>query len=151
MLTRPGHEPTIYRIGSRHANEQRTRTGYCRLQLRDEIGVNISCCFFYSFSAQDPIFYRRQKIGPTFRSFIRVSFGARRPQFLLELFCCDQSSVVPLLDNVTPIFMGLNLVHTIPFLSQTNYWLERSHFLDQKIAQTFRFSLRYLVYDKKSV
>ena len=49
MLTRPGHEPTIYRIGSRHANDQRTRTGFCRLQLRDEIGMNIS--FFRTLSA----------------------------------------------------------------------------------------------------
>ena len=90
------------------------RPTICRKQLREKIGVNVR--FFISVlsdwvSAHDPIFYRRQQIGPTLR-FLWECYLAHTARFLSEYYVAVRmNGDVSLFHNVTPIFIELKSAH----------------------------------------
>ena len=84
---------------------------FCRKELREKVGVEVR--FFLGLSQRRrPIFYRKQlreKIGPTFS---RTKSHRTRTDFLS---CVTIAGEVPLLDDVTPIYIELKSAHTDRF------------------------------------
>ena len=92
---------------------------FCRKELREEVGAKVR--FFLGLSQRTrPIFCRKQlreKIGPIFS---RTKSQRTRTDFLSELLCVTIIGEVLLLDDVTPIFLGLKSAHTERFFVVSN-------------------------------
>ena len=106
-------------------------------------------------SAHGPIIYRRHKIGPTIRSFYRSVMWRTRPLFFSQLLCCDNGRRCRPMSHcwiTSFLFLSGWSQRTDRFLiadklleGEVRYFLS-----NQKSAHTNRFSIRFLVYDKKN-
>ena len=125
---------------------------FCRKELRENVGVKVR--FFLGLSQRKrPTFCRKQlreKIGPIFS---RTKSQRTRTDFLSELLCVTIAGEVSLLDDVTPIFYRTEVSAHGPIFCRKQLREKIGAILisEQKSAHTNRFSLRFFVYDKKSV
>ena len=87
---------------------------FCRKDLREK--VRVKARFFLRLSQRTrPIFCRKQLREKIRSIFSRTKSQRTRTNFLSKLLCVTIAGEDPLLDDVTPIFIGLKSAHTDRF------------------------------------
>ena len=100
---------------------------FCRIQLRQKLEW-MSDFLLNCFSEHYLTFLLQTKNWTSHDIFMEVTFLlAHTCRFSLELLCCD-NCWGPIFGSCRYDFNGLELAHTVQFLSQTNYRIKRLDF-----------------------
>ena len=92
---------------------------FCRKELREKVRVKVR--FFLRLSQRTRPFFLSQAAPRKNRiDFFSDQKSAYTDRFLSELLCVTIIGEVPLLDDVTPIFLGLKSAHTDRFFVVSN-------------------------------
>ena len=87
---------------------------FCRKELREKVGVKVR--FFLGLSQHRRPYFLSQAASRKNRTdFFSDQKSAHTDRFLSELLYVTIAGVGPLLDDVTPIFIGLKSAHTDRF------------------------------------